>query len=218
MIGSIQEILCLLLAAQTGLGNDSRGGNQRVHVGFSHCSPRPALRPTVQLLPCLAPSRPHRHKRLGVHAVLLVQEDTPQLHGPNALNPALSFWKMPIRSNQLYFAVYHDPPISASFLDRQRGREKLNKEAGMIEGRGVSYDLGYYRIHLSKSFRQTCTSQVFSSLASQLSSVQLSRSNWHIFSRSKQIQAMLLAKRHMILPSRVSPDPRNQTNMKCAKA
>jgi hypothetical protein len=211
MIGSIQEILCLLLAAQTGVGNDGRGGNQRVHVGFSHCPPRTALRPTVQLLPCLVPWRLHRQKRLGVNAVLLVQGDPPQLQGPDTLDPALSFRKMPIRSNQLHFAVHHDQPISASFLDRRRGREKLNKEAGTIEGREVSYDLEYHRIRPSESFKQTCTSQVFSSLASQLSCGQLSRSN-------RQIRAMLLAKRRMILSSRISPDPRNQTNMKCAKA
>jgi hypothetical protein len=65
---------------------------------------------------------------------------------------------MPIRSNQLYFAFHHDRLILVSFLDRRRGREKLNKEAGTIEGREVSYDLGYHRIRLSESFRQTCTS------------------------------------------------------------
>jgi len=46
---------------------------------------------------------------------------------------------MPIYSN--YFAFYHDQPISASFLDRWRGYEQLNKEAVTIEEREVSYDL-----------------------------------------------------------------------------
>ena len=58
---------------------------------------------------------------------------------------------MLIHSNHLYFAVHHDRPISVSFLDRRRGREKLNKEAGTIEGRKESYDFGYYRIRLSES-------------------------------------------------------------------
>jgi hypothetical protein len=73
---------------------------------------------------------------------------------------------MPIRSNYLYFAVHYDRPISVSFLDRRRGREKLNKEVGTIGGREEWYDLGYHRIRPSESFRQTYTSQVFSSLAS----------------------------------------------------
>jgi hypothetical protein len=53
---------------------------------------------------------------------------------------------MPIRSYYLHFAVYHDRLISASFLDRRRGREKLNKEAGTIAGREELYDLGCYYI------------------------------------------------------------------------
>jgi len=105
--------------------------------------------------------------------------DLLQLLGPDTLDPALLFRKMPIRSHCLYFAVYHDRLISVSFLDRRRGREKLNIEVRTIE----SHDLGYDCIRLSKSFRQICTSQVFSVLASQLSYVQLSRSNRHIFSR-----------------------------------
>ncbi|KAH7409049.1 hypothetical protein BKA64DRAFT_639367 [Cadophora sp. MPI-SDFR-AT-0126] len=68
------------------------------------------------------------------------------------------------------------------FLDRRRGRQKLNKEAGTIEGWEVSYNLGYHRIRPFESFRRT---------------------------RTSQIQAMLLAERRIILPSRTSPDPRN---------
>jgi hypothetical protein len=41
-------------------------------------------------------------------------------------------------------------PILVSFLDRRRGREKLNKEAGTIEEREESYDLRYHHIRLSK--------------------------------------------------------------------
>jgi len=152
-------------------------------------------------MPCSLTSSPS--KRLGVNAVLLVQGDPPQLQGPDTLDPALSFWKMPIRSNQLHFAFHHDRPISASFLDRRRGREKL-KEAGTIEGRELSYDLGYYCARLSESFRQTGTSQVFSSLASQLSRGQLSRSNRQIFSGSKQcsLQSVVLSRK---LPTRHPP-------------
>jgi hypothetical protein len=36
IIGSIQEILCLLLIAQLDSKKDGRGGNQRVYVGFLH--------------------------------------------------------------------------------------------------------------------------------------------------------------------------------------
>jgi hypothetical protein len=45
-------------------------------------------------------------------------------------------------------------------------------------------------------------------------------SSWgHSMGRSfSRIQAMLLAKRRMILPSRISPDLRNQTNTKYAAA
>lgn len=87
MIGSIQGILCLLLAASTGLENDSRGENQRIHIDFSHCLRRTALRSTVQLLSYLAPWRPHRQKRLGVNVAFLVQGDPPQLQGPDTLDP-----------------------------------------------------------------------------------------------------------------------------------
>ncbi len=95
-------------------------------------------------MPCSLASSPS--KRLGVNAVLLVQGDAPQLQGPDTVDPALLFRKMPIRSYYLHFAVYHDRLISASFLDRRRGREKLNKEAGTIAGREELYDLGCYYI------------------------------------------------------------------------
>jgi len=77
MIRSIQEILCLLLAAQTGLENDDGGENQRIYVVFLYCPRRTALRPTIQLLPYLAPWCPHCQKHLGVYAILLVQGDPP---------------------------------------------------------------------------------------------------------------------------------------------
>jgi hypothetical protein len=60
---------------------------------------------------------------------------------------------MPIRSRYPYFAIYHDRPISVLFLDRRRGREKLNKEAEMIEEKKESYDFKYYYIRLFKSFK-----------------------------------------------------------------
>jgi len=41
-------------------------------------------------------------------------------------------------------------PISISFLDRRRGREKLNKEVRTIEGREELYDLKYHYIRLFK--------------------------------------------------------------------
>ncbi|KAF8847685.1 hypothetical protein BDZ45DRAFT_699003 [Acephala macrosclerotiorum] len=59
------------------------------------------------------------------------------------------------------FAIHYNRPISVSFLDRWRGREKPNKEAVMIEGMEESYDLEHHRIRPSEGFRQTCTSQSF---------------------------------------------------------
>ncbi|KAF8850005.1 hypothetical protein BDZ45DRAFT_209022 [Acephala macrosclerotiorum] len=88
---------------------------------------------------------------------------------PSILRSHAGRYPLPIRGHHLHFAVHHDRPISVSFLDRWRGREKPSKEAVTIEGREEAYDLGYHRIRPSESFRQTCTSQVFSSSASQLS-------------------------------------------------
>src|SRR6266536_2154061 len=53
MIGSIQEILCLLLTAQLDCKKDGRGGNQRVYIGFSHSPRRNGIRSTARctLLP-----------------------------------------------------------------------------------------------------------------------------------------------------------------------
>jgi hypothetical protein len=103
------------------------------------------------------------------------QGDPLQLQGPETFDPTLSCQKMPIRGHCLHFAVHHDRPISVFFLDRWQGREKLSREAVTIEGRSKSYILGYHRIRSSKGFRQTCISQVFSSLASQLACGQLAR-------------------------------------------
>lgn len=89
------------------------------------------------------------------------------------------------------------------FLDRRRGRQKLNKEAGTIEGWEVSYNLGYHRIRPFESFRRTRTSQVFSSLPSQLSCEQLSRSNRHILSRSKQCSSQSVASSCRLEPAQI---------------
>jgi hypothetical protein len=94
-----------------------------------------------------------KKKSLGDNAFRLMRKDPPQLQGLDTLNPAFSFRKMPIRSNHLHFAVHHNQPISISFLNRWQGREKLNREAGTIEGREESYDLGYHRIRPSESLR-----------------------------------------------------------------
>jgi hypothetical protein len=87
---------------------------------------------------------------------------------PSIIRSHAGRYPLPIRGYHLHFAVHHDRPISLSFLDRWRGREQLSKEAATIERREEVYDLRYHRIRLSESFRQTCTSQVFSSSASQL--------------------------------------------------
>lgn len=108
---------------------------------------------------------------------------------PSILRSHAGRCPLPLRGHHLHFAVHHDRPISVSFLDRWRGHEKLGKEAGAVEGREESYILGYHLIRLSEGFRQPCTSQVSSSLASQLSCKQLSQSNRHIFSRYKQCSA-----------------------------
>jgi len=94
---------------------------------------------------------------------------------PSILRSHAGRYPLSIRGHHLHFAVHHDRPISASFLDRRRGREKLNKESGTIEGREEAYDLEHHRIRPSEGFRQTCTSQVFSSSVSQLSCGQLAR-------------------------------------------
>jgi hypothetical protein len=108
---------------------------------------------------------------------------------PSILRSHAGRCPLPLRGHHLHFVVHHDRPISVSFLDRWRGHEKLGNEAGAVEGREESYILGYHLIRLSEGFRQPCTSQVSSSLASQLSCMQLSQSNRHIFSRCKQCSA-----------------------------
>jgi hypothetical protein len=88
------------------------------------------------------------------------ERDPSQLQGPDTVNPALSYRNMPIRSRYPYFAVHHDRPISASSLDRRRGREKLSrKERRSLYEEGV-HDFEYCPLRPSEGFRQTGTFQV----------------------------------------------------------
>jgi len=49
---------------------------------------------------------------------------------------SILFRKMPIRSNQLHFAVHYDQPISVYFLDRRRGRESWTRRQGRSQREG----------------------------------------------------------------------------------
>jgi len=175
MIGSIQEILCLLLTVQKMAEGEIKG----FYVGFSHSPCRKRIHSTAccTLLPC-HPYHAHSSsnalfvknakKCLGDNAFRLVQGDLSQLQGPNTLDPAFSFQKMPIHSNHLHFAVHHNQPISVSFLNRRQSHKKLNKKTEMIREKEELYNLEYHCIRPSKSFRQTCTSQIFLLFVSQL--------------------------------------------------
>jgi hypothetical protein len=94
-------------------------------------------------------------KCLGVNAAPLVQRDPPQLQGPDTVDPALSHRNMPIRSRYPHFAVHHDRPISASSLDRRRGREKLSREERRSSYEEGVHDFGYCPLRPSEGFRQT---------------------------------------------------------------
>jgi hypothetical protein len=65
MIGSIQEILCLLLTAQLDCKKDGRGGNQRAYVGFSHYTRRKGISSTAR---CTLLSRHPCHARSSSNA------------------------------------------------------------------------------------------------------------------------------------------------------
>ena len=57
-----------------------------------------------------------------------------QLQGPNPF-AQLSCQNMPVLRYILKFVIHHDQPITVSFLDRRRGREKLSKEGVTIAAR-----------------------------------------------------------------------------------
>jgi hypothetical protein len=104
----------------------------------------------------LSPSWHHlREKSLGVNATPLAQRDPPQLQGPVTVNPALSYRNLPIRSHYPHFAVHLDRPISASSLDRRRGREKLSRKEQWSSYEEGVHDFGYCPLRPSEGFRQT---------------------------------------------------------------
>lgn len=96
---------------------------------------------------------------------------------PSILRSHAERCTLPICGRYIHLAVHHNRPISVSFLDRRRGREKLKEEAVTMEGEKDSHELEYRSIRPSASCRQTYTSQVFLSLASQLPILRQARSS-----------------------------------------
>jgi hypothetical protein len=175
MIRSIQEILCLLYKLDC---------KKRAETGKSKGSCRLCRRTGIRsvahrtLLAC------HSPPSSDVNATPLVQGDPPQLQTPKTFDPTLSCRKMPIR-HHLHFAVHHDRSISVSFLDRQRGHEKLNKEAVTIKRRSRMTSDTTVSAHPKASGRLAPIPGYSRRPASQLPSV-LAQSHRQILSRSKQ--------------------------------
>jgi len=142
---------------------------------------------------------------LSVNAATLVQRDPLQLQGPVTVDPALSYRNMPIRSYYPHFAVHHDRPISASSLDRRRGREELSRKGRRSSYEEAVHDFGYFPLRPSEGFRQTgrlAHSRSFPSSG--------------VSAANPAAGAVQLAnpprneKSRMILPPRISPGPRKQ--------
>ena len=105
-----------------------RRGNRRVHVDFSHCPRITEIRSAAGVMPFSLPPDAISVKKASASMPPLAQRDLRQLQCPVTVNPTLLYRNMPIRSHYPHFAVYLDRPISASSLDRRRGREKLSRK------------------------------------------------------------------------------------------
>ena len=143
MIGSSREVLRRLLAVQLDCKKRwQRRGNQRVHVGFSHCPRRTGIRSVARRTRPLCQASPPSDavsvkKCLGVNAAPSRAERSAAAARPCCRQSCALIPEYAHPQPLSHFAVHHDRPISVLSLDRRRRREKLSRKE-----RRSSYDEG----------------------------------------------------------------------------
>ena len=131
IIRSSREVLRRLLAVQLDCKKRwQRRGNQRVHVGFSHCPRRTGIRSMARRTRPLCQASPHSDtvsvkKCLGVNVAPSRAERSAAAARP-CFRQSCAQYAHPQPLS--HFAVHHDRPISVLSLDRRRGREKLSRK------------------------------------------------------------------------------------------
>jgi hypothetical protein len=138
IIGSSREVLRRLLAVQLDCKKRwPRRGNQRVHVGFSHCPRRTGIRSVARrampAMPGFPPSDTVSVKKcLGVNAAPSRAERSAAAARPCCRQSCTLIPGYAHPQPLSHFAVHHDRPISVSSLDRRQGREKAEQEGATI--------------------------------------------------------------------------------------
>jgi hypothetical protein len=114
----------------------------------------------------------------------LAQRDPSQLQGPDTVNPSLTCRNMPIRS-------YYPTSLYTTIGRSQYHLSIIGKSVKSSVGRSddhrtrAAHDFGYCPLRLSEASGRLAYSRSSRHPASQLSSVQLVRSNRQILNRSK---------------------------------
>jgi hypothetical protein len=147
-VGSGREVLGWLLPAQLDCKMAETGnskGSCRL-LALSTQNRNTLSGPPCHTMPCYSLPPPDAVSVENASASIrppLAQRDPTQLQGPATVNPALSYRNMPISSHYPHFVVHHDQPISASSLDRRRGREKLGRKERRSSYEGcMNLDIG----------------------------------------------------------------------------